>query len=197
MKHRLLCAVLVMHVAFCCTAVFGQQRYPVRGLVLGVDRAHLTMMVSCDEIRGYMDAMVMPIKVRDVKSLDGLARGALVEFSLVVSKEDSYADQVKVRSYASAEREPSKSRRLETFEQALSGVGTKRIPVGQAVPDFSLIDQKTRPVHLAQFAGKVVALNFVYTRCALPDYCFRLSNNFGVLQSATKIASGATWSCLP
>jgi protein SCO1 len=124
--------------------------------------------------------------VRDAKSLDGLARGAFVEFSLVVSKAESYADQVKVRSYASADREPAKSRRLETLEQALSGVGTKRIAVGQGVPDFTLVDQKTRPVHFAQFAGKVVALNFVYTRCALPDYCFRLSNNFGVLQKRYK-----------
>jgi protein SCO1/2 len=28
----------------------------------------------------------------------------------------------------------------------------------------------------------VVALNFVYTRCALPNFCFRSSNNFGILQ---------------
>jgi protein SCO1/2 len=35
---------------------------------------------------------------------------------------------------------------------------------------------------LSQFAGKVVALNFVYTRCPLPDYCFRLSNNLAQLQ---------------
>ncbi len=28
----------------------------------------------------------------------------------------------------------------------------------------------------------MVALNFVYTRCVLPEYCFRSSNNFGVLQ---------------
>jgi protein SCO1 len=29
----------------------------------------------------------------------------------------------------------------------------------------------------------VVALNFVYTRCALPNFCVRSSNNFGNLQT--------------
>jgi len=28
----------------------------------------------------------------------------------------------------------------------------------------------------------VVAITFIYTRCPLPDYCFRLSNNFRRLQ---------------
>jgi protein SCO1 len=28
----------------------------------------------------------------------------------------------------------------------------------------------------------VVVLNFIYTRCALPNFCFRSSNNFGQVQ---------------
>ena len=32
------------------------------------------------------------------------------------------------------------------------------------------------------FVGKVVAITFIYTRCPLPDYCMRLSNNFARLQ---------------
>jgi protein SCO1 len=46
-----------------------------------------------------------------------------------------------------------------------------RYTVGASVPDFS-----------QQFRGKVVAITFVYTRCPLPDYCLRLTNNFGKLQ---------------
>ena len=30
------------------------------------------------------------------------------------------------------------------------------------------------------------ALNFVYTRCALPNFCLRSSNNFGELQKRFK-----------
>ena len=34
---------------------------------------------------------------------------------------------------------------------------------------------------MSQWAGKVVAVTFIYTSCPLPDYCFRLSNNFSQL----------------
>ena len=159
----------------------AQQRYPASGLVLSVDRSRQTMLVSCQEIRGFMDAMVMSFTVPDAKSLDPLTRGALIEFTLVVDKDSSHAENVRVRGYDSAEREPSKARRLKGLEEALRGP-VPRLAVGQAVPDFILTDQQKRAIHFRQFAGKVVALNFVYTRCALPEYCYRSSNNFGVLQ---------------
>jgi DsbE subfamily thiol:disulfide oxidoreductase len=41
-------------------------------------------------------------------------------------------------------------------------VGTQ---VGQKAPDFSLLDEKDEKVSLAQFAGKVVVLNFWATWC--------------------------------
>jgi len=161
--------------------VHAQQRYPANGLVLSVDRSRQTMLVSCQEIRGFMGAMVMSFTVPDAKSLDPLTRGALIEFTLVVNKDSSHVENVRVRGYDSAEREPSKARRLQGFEEALRGP-VHRLAVGQAVPDFTLTDQQKRATRFRQFAGKVVALNFVYTRCALPEYCYRSSNNFGVLQ---------------
>jgi protein SCO1 len=56
------------------------------------------------------------------------------------------------------------------------------LQVGQAVPDFTLIDQKRNAVTLSALKGKVVAITFIYTRCPLPNFCFRASNNFGVLR---------------
>jgi protein SCO1/2 len=173
--------VLLVALLLYSGALHAQQRYPVNGLVLSVDRPRRTMVVSCKEIQGFMDAMVMPFTVPDAKSLDQLKRGALIDFTLVVNKDSSHAENVHVRSYSSVEREPSKARRLQGFEEDLGGP-MHRVVVGQTVPDFTLIDQKKRTVHFSQFAGKVVALNFVYTRCVLPEYCVRSSNNFGVLQ---------------
>jgi protein SCO1/2 len=56
------------------------------------------------------------------------------------------------------------------------------VAVGQLVPDFTLIDQARHTVTLAAFRGKVVAINFIYTNCALPQFCFRIANHFGVLE---------------
>jgi protein SCO1 len=56
------------------------------------------------------------------------------------------------------------------------------LAVGDAVPDFTLVDQRRRQVSLSQLRGRVVVANFIYTTCALPNFCLRLANNFGVLQ---------------
>jgi protein SCO1/2 len=158
----------------------AQQRHTATGVVLSVDRTHHTMVVSTNEMPGYMDAMVMSYSVPDAKSLEPLTRGAQIEFTLVVEKDSSRVEDVKVRSYDSAEREPSKASRLQGLQEALRAV--HRLRIGGAVPDFTLTDQQNRTLHFRQFAGKVTALNFVYTRCALPEYCFRSSNNFAVIQ---------------
>jgi protein SCO1/2 len=178
----LLPALLLLLLA---SAAAAQQRYPVSGLILNVDRPHQIMLVSCQEIRGYMEAMAMPFKVADPKSLDGLTPGTTIQFTLVVTRDASVAEDVRVIRYASAEREPSNSRRLQALDEALRP-HPPRITAGQPVPDFILTDQRKKQIRLSDFKGKVIALNFVYTRCALPDYCFRLTNNFGALQKRYK-----------
>lgn len=164
-----------------CATVSAEQRYQASGLVLSVDRAHRTMEVSCHEIPGFMGAMVMSFPVTDAKALEPLGSGTMIDFILIVGKDASRVENIRIRSYDSTEREPSKARRLKSFEEALRG-NVHRLAVGQPVPDFTLSDQQKRTIHFRQFAGKVVALNFVYTRCALPEYCVRSSNNFGAIQ---------------
>ena len=171
---------MALLIALPCATAHAEQRYQASGLVLSVDRAHHTMEVSCHEIPGFMGAMVMSFAVADTKALESLSRGAMIDFTLVVGKDASRVENIRVRGYDSAEREPSKARRLQAFDEALRPV--HRLAVGQAVPDFKLTDQQERATHFRQFAGKVVALNFVYTRCALPEYCVRSTNNFGALQ---------------
>jgi protein SCO1/2 len=181
MNRKRLTPIVLLLAMLYSIAAYSQQRYSVTGLVLSVDRSKKQMVVSCRAIQGFMDAMVMLFTVPDARSLDTIQRGALIDFVLVVNKDVSHAENIQVRSYVAIEREPSKARRLQGFDEDLRGP-LPRLTVGQPVPDFALTDQKKRTVHFSQFAGKVVALNFIYTRCVLPEYCFRSSNNFGILQ---------------
>jgi protein SCO1 len=188
--RQVICVVFLGLIAFTPTAAWATE-YNTGGIVLKVDPAHKSMVVSCRDIPGFMDSMAMPINVRDAKVLENLRPGAMIDFKLVVNREDSYADNVTVKGYDSAEREPAKARRLQTFEELLASKDAPKLLVaGNSVPSFTLIDQKNRPVALSQFTGKVVALNFIYTRCALPDYCYRLSNYFGNLQKRFKSQMG-------
>ncbi len=171
-----------LSIALLASPATGEQRYPASGLLLQVNPAENTITVSCKEISGFMDAMVMPISVRDPKQLVGLSPGAMIEFTLVVEKQSSYATAVRVLRYESLEQEPLQARRLGLLQSLADPTRMVPLAVGTAVPDFKLVDQKNRPVSLSQFKGKVVALNFVYTRCPLPEYCYRMVNNFGRLQ---------------
>ena len=151
-------------------------------MVISVDSAQQKVVISHQRIPGYMDAMVMPFRVKDAALLKGVTPGAGVEFSLVVDQGSSRIEELKVVEFRSAERDPEQARRLGLIESIIGKSTAHQLAVGQAVPAFTLTDQDNQPVSLGAFAGKVVALNFVYTRCPLPDYCFRLSNNLAQLQ---------------
>ena len=179
MVHKLL---LVAALSFAARQTWAAQRYPESGLVLRVDKEHQTLLVSHDAIPDYMDSMVMPFRVHETNMLEGIEAGMKVEFTLVVESGSSYAENVRVREFESAERDPLQARRLQLLEFVLVPNAVKALTVGQTVPEFTLTDQNRRPVSLSQFAGKVVAITFIYTRCPLPDYCFRLSNNLGRVQ---------------
>ena len=167
---------------------FAAGQYPVSGMVVGVDRASSTFTASIEAIPGYMRAMTMPFKVRQASELDGLVPGAFVEFTLVVEQDSSHAQGLHVVPYNNIAQDPFRASRLKLLSEIVAGAGTtiKALAVGEAVPDFTLTDQRGRPVRMSDLRGKVVAVNFIYTSCALPDFCLRLANNFGVLQKRFK-----------
>jgi protein SCO1/2 len=172
-------AILSLVAQLCIAA---PRRYPATGLVLAIDRPHLTVTISHESIPGFMDAMAMPFHVRTQKILEGLHAGDSVAFTLAVDRNASWVDGIRVVRFDSAERDPVQASRLKVLDMVTGKSQTQPLAIGEKAPDFSLIDQAGRPVALSAFAGKVVAIDFIYTRCPLPDYCFRLSNNFGRLQ---------------
>jgi protein SCO1/2 len=179
MMRRILLALLI----YCAGDLWAAQRYAVSGMILKIDRPHRSFVASCKEIPGYMEAMAMPIPVHDAKLLDGLQPGTMVDFTLVVTGDDAYAEDVKVHHFQSTERDPFQARGLQLLENfGRKDAAARELGVGEPVPDFTLTDQTGRRISLSQFAGKVVAAAFVYTSCPLPNYCFRLSNNLGRLQ---------------
>jgi len=189
--------------ARCCLGIAGvmlfatmqsmaEQKYSATGLVLSVNAPDRTLTVSCREIPGYIDAMAMPFSVRDAKALVGLEPGMTIDFSLVVGKDSAYAEDIHVHPFENLELDPGEARRLKLTEKALDEKSDSNnvLRIGQQVPNFVLTDQNRQRVALSQFHGKVVALTFIYTRCPLPNYCIRLSNNLGLLQRRFKEQMG-------
>jgi len=140
------------------------KHYRVDGIVLKADPAARTLTVSHRDIPGYMPAMTMPFRVRRAAELTGLRPGMRVRFELAGGE----------------------TRRVRVVQQDTGGITlpepVAKVAVGEPMPDFALIDQQRRTVRLSDFRGRVVAVDFIYTRCPLPEVCPRLSANFARLQ---------------
>jgi protein SCO1/2 len=164
------------------TPAHADPKYSANGLVLKVDLARKVMVVSCNAIPGFMEAMTMSLAVADAKELSNLSPGTMIEFNLVADANSSRAESIRIHSYQGLEPDPLAARRLKLLDRASRTTASKPVSMGEVVPDFALTGQDGHQVALSKFRGKVVALDFVYTRCALPNFCFRSSNNFGNLQ---------------
>jgi protein SCO1 len=145
--------------------------YPAQGLVVGINPATSTLTVSHDAVPGLMDAMVMPFTVGDRSPLDTIRPGDRVRFRLVVRKTATHIDRLRLLSAVPADRG------LQT-----SPVAPTLVPIGSAVPDFTLINQRGEPITLASLRGRVVVVTFIYTRCPLPDYCPRMMTNLAAVR---------------
>ena len=151
-------------------------RYRVQGLVLDVNHNDKTMVVSHRAIPGYMDAMAMPFSVHSAAELHDLKRGDQVEFDLVVRKRTTFAEKVRAGTTAKLAKAGQGEAPLPL------PIPAEKLTLGMSLPDFQLVNQAGRAIHLSDFVGRIVAVNFIYTRCPLPEVCPRLSANFAHLQ---------------
>ncbi len=142
--------------------------FHAQGIVLAIDRPNQTLTISHRAIPGYMEAMSMPFHVEAARDLEHLTPGSRIDFQLKVTRGAVIARHVH-------------------FEQtAVDGIplpkADDKVAIGERMPDFTLTDQAGRAVRLSGFQGQLVAVDFIYTRCPLPDVCPRLSANFARLQ---------------
>lgn len=180
MKRAATFSLLLLLFAGPCWA---KKHYPATGLVLQFDRTLGTIEISCAPVAGYSEAMAMNLQVHSKRSLNGLRPGTMIDFTLTLDGTVAYVDDIRVHEYQNSAQEPMAARQLKILEDATTSKSQPalELAIGKQVPDFTLTDQNNQPVALSQFAGKVVAITFIYTSCPLPNFCFRLSNNFGVV----------------
>ena len=146
-----------------------EQRYPIKGKVVNVDKRGSVVSVAHEAIPGYMDAMTMPFKLKDPSLLDIMADGDRLQATLVVSGTRSWLEEVVVVQEA----------------PDTSGVTSSLEPKpGDEVPDFALINQDGKRITLRQYRGRALLLTFIYTRCPLPDYCPLMTERFGDIEKA-------------
>ncbi len=153
------------------TASPNAKHFPIRGVIVSVDKAAKKAAIKHEKIEGYMDAMTMDFPIHGDHILEVMDPGATIQGDLVVDSQGAEPFWIE-----------------NIVVQAAPGPGQTAVPVnnnfaqvGQEVPDFSLTDQDGKQVSLKDFRGKALAITFIYARCPLPDYCTRMSTNFSDL----------------
>ena len=150
----------------------NEKRYELKGKVVAVNVTEHTVTISHEAIAGYMPAMTMPFKTNDEASLNIVAPGDQIAATLVVSDVSAWIDEIVITKEGVA----------DPYAKATDGIVEPK--PGDPVPDFGLMNQDGKRIHLAQYLGKAVALTFVYTRCPQPDQCTLMSTNFAQVDKA-------------
>jgi protein SCO1/2 len=143
-----------------------------------VSRAHRLVVIAHNEIKGYMAAMTMPFNVKDTILLDLVHPKDSVAAVLKVSETESWLSTLRV--VKPAPEETGGTEWTEDFKRKFF------LKPGDIVPDFSLVNEENKRIHLVDWQGKVVVMTFIYTSCPLPDFCILMTNNFSKIQRSLK-----------
>lgn len=149
--------------------------FPIRGKIVSVNTAKGSVVLDHEAVPGFMDAMTMSYKLKDSGIVGELHPGDRITAKLLVHKtsngyEDPRLDEIVVTAQAKPDYKPAVQYHVPA--------------AGDVVPDYKMVNQDGRTIHLAQFKGRVLLLTFIYTRCPLADFCPRMSRNFGEIDKA-------------
>lgn len=75
----------------------AEQRYPLKGKVVSVERELRQVMVEHEEIKGYMGAMTMPFPLKDEKILGKIKKDDRIEATLVVDSNGWRLENVMIK----------------------------------------------------------------------------------------------------
>src|SRR5580700_9633118 len=114
MSYRLTTLALLL------TLPLAAKTYAVDGIVVAVDPAARTMLVSHRAIAHYMPAMLMPFRAESPAELAPLHPGARILFDLSVTKVQALARNIRLSGAADAEVPAPK----------------EKLAIGASLPDF-------------------------------------------------------------
>ncbi len=141
------------------------KHYEIEGRVVAVDSASKLITVAHQEVVGLMPGMTMPFQVAHSEDwvFGKIAPGDHIRATLVMT------DHAELQGISFTKGSDTES----------DGTTQLRLPdVGDLVPNFRFVNQSGKTIEIQQFRGRPLLLTFIYTRCPLPDYCPRMSNNF-------------------
>ena len=187
MQKILLAGCVALALLSCGRSTNSDERadhYDTRGVVRGFSPDRSTIEIQHENIPDFMPSMTMPFVTRDPKQIADLRTGDAISFRMAVAKKDFWIENVKkIRREDVNVAEPKRTSPVSADRDA-------RLTEGDKMPPFTLTNQNGERISLDTFHGNSLVLTFVFTRCPVPNFCPRMSNNFGELQETIKSSTG-------
>ena len=152
--------------------------YACRGVVQRVDFNQGRATIHHREVPGYMPEMTMDFNVKNTNDLATISPGAEITFDLRVEQADAWIENIRCIGRV----EPLSS------AQSASDADSFELKAGDHWPDGELLAEDGRRIHFSDFRGQVLAVNFFFVSCPLPDYCPRLNKSFA--EARTLLSEG-------
>lgn len=166
-------------------AVPGEVRHPLKGEILQVDAERSVLIVTHDEIAGYMPAMTMEFKAAR-SDVANAKPGQRIRAELVERAGDYHLEKIWPDDTVTATALDAATKALAQ-DTAIRGKAAYR-EIGEQLPVFTLLDQEGRTVSAGRFRGKRVVLNFIFTRCPIATMCPAATQRMAQLQQAARAA---------
>jgi protein SCO1/2 len=162
------------------------ERYPLTGVVVSVDAAKKVLVVQHDEIKGYMPAMTMEFLV-SAGDVAVAKPGQRIRAEMVTSKDSDFRlEKIWPAEKSTVDAVAAGALKLRQ-ETSTRGKNAYR-EIGETIPDFALYDQEGRVIQSGRFRGKMVMINFIFTRCPVQTMCPASTMK---MMSAQKLAAEA------
>lgn len=168
-----------------CSERSSTKTFTLKGVVQEVEEDGHRLIIDHDEIPGYMPRMIMPFSVRGDSTTLKLKPGEEIVFEYKVEEHASWIEGL------------SRTGR-EGEVKVFTGIKPlpKLLPIGAQMADYSFLDQDGQKVRLSSYAGDMLAITFVFTRCPVPEYCPRMMRNFDAVAQRLQNGGAENWRLL-
>lgn len=146
--------------------------YKTRGVVKEIV-SPTRARIAHEDIPGYMQAMTMPLDVKNTNEFANLKDGDEITFDMIVTPEDGWIENVAKTGRNVPQTNTTDTKKFRRVREV------EPLEVGSVMPDYPFVTEEGKKIRLSDFKGQALGLTFIFTRCPFPAFCPRMTDYFG------------------
>jgi protein SCO1/2 len=175
--------ILIALSLFACAGFWGcnrqpsrspsEKRYDLKGKVIAVEKDKHLITVAHEDIKDFMPGMTMPFTVGEpaawvFEAPHEVVPGDQITATLIVDGPRAWLEDIVITKEGTETAAPVPGQVAEA-------------KAGDEVPNYRLMNQDGKAIHIHDYKGKTLLLTFIFTRCQDPDQCTLMSSNFATI----------------